>query len=104
MSKPEDKQNARETAERSEVEQKKQTLLYHLNALRKVLVVSAGAVLIAFVAIFYGCIDWMMGLITGPISARGIELIYTAMSEALMTKFKVALIAGVVAASPVMSQ
>ena len=45
MSKPEDKQNARETAERSEVEQKKQTLLYHLNALRKVLVVSAGAVL-----------------------------------------------------------
>lgn len=101
MSKPEEKQNARETAERSEVEQKKQTLLYHLNALRKVLVVSAGAVLIAFAAIFYGCIDWMMGLITGPISARGIELIYTAMSEALMTKFKVALIAGVVVASPV---
>lgn len=35
MSKPEDKQSARETAERSEVEEKKQTLLYHLNALRQ---------------------------------------------------------------------
>lgn len=100
MNKPEQKQ-AEEQQERTEVEKKKQTLLSHLTALRNVLMISAAAVLIAFVLIFYLCIDWLMGLITGPIAARGIELIYTAMSEALMTKFKVALIAAVVVASPV---
>ena len=41
--------------------------------------------------------DWIIG----PISARGIEIIYTAMSEALVTKFKVALIAAVILASPI---
>lgn len=78
-----------------------QTLLSHLMALRKVLVVSAGAVVIAFLLVFYVAVDYLMGLITGPISARGIEIIYTAMSEALLTKIKVALIAGVIVASPV---
>ena len=76
-------------------------LMEHLMALRKVLVISAGAILAAFLLVFYFASDYLMSLITGPIAARGIEIIYTAMSEALMTKIKVALIAGVVAASPV---
>lgn len=76
-------------------------LMEHLMALRKVLVISAGAILAAFLLVFYFASDYLMSLITGPIVARGIEIIYTAMSEALMTKIKVALIAGVVAASPV---
>lgn len=79
----------------------KAALLEHLLALRKVLVISAGAILAAFVLVFYFASDYLMSLITGPIAARGIEIIYTAMSEALMTKIKVALIAGVVVASPV---
>lgn len=81
--------------------EKKQTLLSHLTALRKVLIVSAAALLIAFLLVFYFAVDWLMGLITGPITARGIEIIYTAMSEALMTKLKVSLIAGAIVASPV---
>lgn len=76
-------------------------LMEHLMALRRVLVISAGAILAAFLLVFYFASDYLMSLITGPIAARGIEIIYTAMSEALMTKIKVALIAGVVAASPV---
>ncbi|MBQ8200491.1 MAG: twin-arginine translocase subunit TatC [Clostridia bacterium] len=79
----------------------KQSILEHLAALRKILLVSAGAVLAAFVVIFYAFIDPLMGLITQPIVERGIEIIYTAMSEALMTKLKVALVAAVVVASPV---
>ncbi|MDO4483944.1 MAG: twin-arginine translocase subunit TatC [Clostridia bacterium] len=81
--------------------QAKETLLSHLLALRKVLFVSAGALGISFLVIFYTCVDWLMGLITGPIKARGIEIIYTAMSEALMTKLKVALIAAAIISSPV---
>lgn len=91
----------RDEMQRHEVDEEKASILTHLNALRRMLMISAGTVLTAFVLIFYLCIDWLMSLITGPISARGVELIYTAMSEALMTKFKVALIAAVIVASPV---
>lgn len=79
----------------------KQSLLAHLAALRKVLIVSAAAILIAFALVFYTCIDQLMALLVQPIVDRGIEIIYTAMSEALVTKLKVAIIAGVVLASPV---
>ncbi len=76
-------------------------LLVHLQALRRVLIVSAAAVAIAFFLVYSFAIDYLMAWITGPIAARGIEIIYTAMSEALVTKFKVALIAGLVIAAPV---
>ncbi|MBQ7184495.1 MAG: twin-arginine translocase subunit TatC [Clostridia bacterium] len=79
----------------------KSPLLSHLLALRKVLVISAAAVAVAFVAVFYLAIDPLMNWIIDPIQSRNIQIIYTAMSEALVTKFKVALIAAVVAASPV---
>ena len=76
-------------------------LLTHLLALRRVLFVSALAVAAAFFLVYYFAIDLLMSWITGPIVERGIEIIYTAMSEALVTKFKVALIAAVIVASPV---
>ncbi len=76
-------------------------LLTHLAALRRVLIISALAVAVAFFLVYYLAIDRLMAWITGPIVERGIEIIYTAMSEALMTKFKVALIAAVIVASPV---
>ena len=79
----------------------KQSIMTHLAALRNVLVICAAAVGVAFVLIFYFAIDWLMGLILAPIEARGIEIIYTAMSEALMTKMKVAIVAAIVVASPV---
>ena len=79
----------------------RQSMMSHLLALRKILVVSAGAIAAAFFLIFSLAIDPLMGLLLQPISARGIEVIYTAMSEALTTKMKVALIAAVVATSPI---
>lgn len=79
----------------------KQSIMTHLAALRNVLVICAAAIGIAFVLVFYLGIDWLMGAILAPIEARGIEIIYTAMSEALMTKMKVALVAAIVVASPV---
>ena len=82
-------------------QEKRASLLSHLLALRKVIVISAAAVVIAFFVVFYLFLDKLMAWIINPISARGIEIIYTAMSEALVTKFKVALIAAAVLASPV---
>ena len=91
----------KEPEEQGTIQEKRSSLLSHLLALRKVVIISAVAVIAAFFAVFYFGIDALMGWIIGPISARGIEIIYTAMSEALMTKFKVALIAAVIVASPV---
>ena len=67
-----------------------ESMLSHLMALRKVLLISAAAVLIG-----------LMAQILAPIQARGIQVIFTTMSEALVTKFKVALLAGMIIASPV---
>ncbi len=51
--------------------------------------------------IFGFLIDYIMSWITAPIQARGIGIIYTAISEALLTKFKVSVIVSIIAASPV---
>ena len=91
----------KEPEQQGTIQEKRSSLLSHLLALRRVVIISAIAVIAAFLAVFYFGIDALMGWIIGPISARGIEIIYTAMSEALMTKFKVALIAAVIVASPV---
>ena len=85
----------------SETQDQRQSVLAHLAALRKTLVVSAAAVAVAFFLIFYFASDFLMTLLLSPIVARGIEVIYTAMSEALMTKMKVSFIAALVAVSPV---
>lgn len=81
-------------------EQNKQSLGEHLVAMRKLLLRSVAAIGIAFLVVFYAAIDPLMNLITGPIVERGITVIYTEMSAALMTKLKVAFIAGAVVASP----
>ncbi|MBR6706751.1 MAG: twin-arginine translocase subunit TatC [Clostridia bacterium] len=70
-------------------------------ALRKVLLVSVASIGAAFFLVYSLAIDRLMAWIIDPIRARGIEIIYTAMSEALLTKFKVSLIAGFIAAFPV---
>lgn len=81
-------------------QQNKQPLGEHLVALRRLLLRTVAAIGIAFLVVFYVAIDPLMGFITGPIAERGIMVIYTEMSAALLTKLKVAFIAGVVVASP----
>ena len=81
-------------------EQNQQSVGEHLIALRKILLRSAAAIGLAFLVVFYLAIDHLMGFITGPIVERGITVIYTEMSAALMTKLKVAFIAGIVVACP----
>lgn len=73
----------------------------HLMALRKVIIVCLAAVGAAFVASFYFVIDPLMKWITAPIEARGVQVIYTAVSEALTTKLRVALVTAVVIAFPI---
>ncbi len=78
-----------------------QPIMQHIMALRKVLLVSVGAILLAFILTFYFLGDALVDLMTRPIVNRGIVIIYTAVSEALLTKMKVSLVAAIVFASPV---
>ena len=84
-----------------ENQERKQSILTHLLALRKTLVISFGAIAAAFLLVFYLACGYLMNFITTPIVERGVEIIYTAVSEALVTQLKVSLIAAVVVASPV---
>ena len=77
------------------------SLRYHLLALRRVVITSIITVAVGFAAAFYFIIDLLMKWITAPIESRGIQVIYTAVSEALTTKIKVAVVTGIVIASPV---
>lgn len=79
----------------------RQSLFAHLIALRKMLAICAAVIAVAFFLIFTLAIDPLMTLILQPIADRGIEVIYTAMSEALTTKMKVSLIAALVVSSPI---
>lgn len=79
----------------------RQTVLAHLTALRKVLITCAISVGVAFVMVFYLFIDRLLEWMLLPIEKRGIDIIYTALSEALITKMKVGLIAAIVVSSPV---
>ncbi|MBR1559488.1 MAG: twin-arginine translocase subunit TatC [Clostridia bacterium] len=77
------------------------TLRDHLLALRKVIIVCVAAVGVGFLISFYFVIDPLLAWITRPIEQRGVQVIYTAVSEALTTKLKVAIVTGIVIAFPV---
>ncbi|MBR0247458.1 MAG: twin-arginine translocase subunit TatC, partial [Synergistaceae bacterium] len=75
-------------------------LLHHLLELRRVIIICFASTGAAFCVIFCFLIDYLMLWITRPIQNRGIQIIYTTMSEALLTKFKVSIVAAVIASSP----
>lgn len=81
--------------------EKRFSLLTHLLELRRVIIVCAVSVFAAFFVIFCFLIDYFMLWITKPIQAKGIEIIYTTVSEALLTKFKVSVAVSIVISSPV---
>lgn len=84
--------------------EKAQSVFEHIRALRRVLLVSVAAVGVCFVLLFYLCCDPLVDFLLLPVRSRGISIISTAVSEALMTQLKVCLIAGVVVAMPVIIQ
>ncbi|MBQ7825430.1 MAG: twin-arginine translocase subunit TatC [Clostridia bacterium] len=82
------------------VKSQTQPLITHLMAFRKLVVACLIAVVAGFVVAFYLLCNPLMHFIISPIEARGIQIIYTAVSEAFTTQLKISLIAGVVLMSP----
>ncbi|GHU82764.1 Sec-independent protein translocase protein TatC [Clostridia bacterium] len=82
---------------------KKQALAEHLRALRKVVIISAAAIAVAFVALFYLANAQLIDLLLAPPRARGIEIVATRVSEALVTQLKVCMVGAIVVAMPVLT-
>ena len=85
------------------VENVKMPFLSHLEELRKRLIVCIAAVAIGF-AVSYAFKERVFGLLMVPLArAMGPEqkMIYTALPEAFFSYLKVALLAGVILAAPV---
>lgn len=76
------------------------SILEHVMALRKMLIRCVIAVAISFVAAFYLVCTPLMEFITEPIRQRGVEIIFTTVSESLTTQLKLSLLAGAVIVSP----
>jgi len=76
------------------------TILSHVEELRKVIIISLIAIVIASI-ISFAFIEQIMAVLTKPLAEQGINLVVTALTEGIFTKFKVALIAGTILASPV---
>ncbi len=86
---------------RPEKPMEEKPLLSHLMALRKTLLVCLSAIGIGFLVVFINYSDQLIGLLTQPLEAKGIDVIFTDISEAFITETKLSLIVGIVAASPV---
>ena len=83
---------------------KHEAFLENIRALRKVLIVSAVGVVIFFLILFYLFCDQLMAFVLEPVRSRGISMIATAVSEALLTRFKVCLVAALVCTMPLIMQ
>jgi len=81
---------------------KGQMLAEHLLAFRKVLVISVAAIGVIFFIIFYAFRMPLVDFILAPLRGRGIEVVATHVSEALIMQFKACLTAAIVVAMPIL--
>lgn len=87
--------------DKSGSEQERVPILQHLQDLRKVIVISVIAILVTSVASF-AFVDKFLAIILQPLTELGIKPIFTGVTEGLFFKFHVALLVGLVAASPIL--
>jgi len=84
-------------------QEKTMSLIEHLTEFRKVLIVSAFAIAIGTVAGF-AVSEHFFGYLTGPVaSLAGTKFVTTSITEPIMVKLKVSLIAGIMIALPVVA-
>ena len=76
-------------------------LIVHLQALRRVLIISMAAVVTGFLVVFFLWSSRLVQWVSDPLINEGVKLIYTEVSEAFGAQTKMSLIAGAVLGRPV---
>jgi sec-independent protein translocase protein TatC len=82
-------------------EQKKSSMLTHLKELRRVLIASLIAFVIATAACYFLLIDRLKDIFFGPLLSIGKNIVVTGVGEGFMVQLEMACICGIVIASPV---
>ncbi len=77
------------------------SLSEHLTDLRKVFTVSIVAILICSAITYFVFGNQLYNLITDPLKSLDVKLVYIGMAEAFITKIKIAVLAGVIVAMPI---
>ncbi|MGI6549018.1 MAG: twin-arginine translocase subunit TatC [Syntrophomonadales bacterium] len=80
--------------------EEKQTILEHLEDLRKSLLISVVAIVIAAIAAFYFS-DQILAIIQQPLKSLGLDLVFIGVTEGFYIKLKLAFYGGLVLAFPV---
>ncbi|GAV22694.1 twin-arginine translocase subunit TatC [Carboxydothermus pertinax] len=82
------------------MEDKPMTLFEHLEALRKVIIISVIAIVIGSI-IAYNYVDYFLTILLQPVTALKMKLVFINVTEAFMTKIKIAILLGAIASSPI---
>ncbi|HBT46407.1 MAG TPA: twin-arginine translocase subunit TatC [Peptococcaceae bacterium] len=83
------------------MEDKSMTLTEHLEELRRVIIICLIALGVGTVIAYFGFRNQLFALITRPVSALGVSLVYITPLEAFYTSIKISLLAAVFLALPV---
>ncbi|MEG1867450.1 MAG: twin-arginine translocase subunit TatC [Clostridiales bacterium] len=78
----------------------KQAFIEHLMEMRKTLLYCVIAIAVCFVLVFALFCDQIMAFVTAPIHKMGIDMIYTALAEAWITKMKLSFLVSIVVSFP----
>lgn len=79
---------------------KELSIYSHLDELRRVLLVSVVAVVVLAIGAYYFT-DWIMAVLLDPVTQEGYDIVFIGITEALITKIKLSLAVGFVAALPI---
>lgn len=79
---------------------KKEALIEHVYALRRMLIIIAATIGLAFVVMFYQMSTQLAGFLLRPLVSRGIDVIATRVSESLVMQMKTCLVAALICSMP----
>lgn len=81
----------------------KESIGQHLNELRKVLLISVGAILIGFVVVFTFFSEMLLVFLSQPLVEHGVNIINIGLAEPFMAQMRVSFVAGFILAFPIVA-
>ena len=91
----------KEATQKNRADKGNNSLTGHLSELRRVVIVSASAVGLSFLIIFFGFSEQLVLFFSQTLTARNIQIINVGVAEVFVTQAKASFIAGIVLAAPV---
>lgn len=79
---------------------RKEALIEHVHALRRMLIIITATIAVVFAAMFYQMSSQLAIFLLRPLVARGIDVIATKVSESLVMQMKVCLVAALICSMP----